>query len=169
MLALIEALNDPLLVFRHDQLWTDGNSIRKDINDFFQGINVPPRGQLSISHSPSGGAWVYSKKGEAIGIDVESKQRIQKRTVARVSSELELQEAPQPAYIWTGKEAVFKSLWPNNSNLVISHIRLKNWSYQFDIWRFEAELNGQILPGLGACFEINDMALACFLRDGNSK
>ncbi len=165
MLSLTEVFNDPDLVFRYHATWTSSDFIRRDLDTYFHDTEIPPRGPLSISHSPAGGAWVFSKKCEGIGIDVESKQRIKKETVERISIDAEVSMAPKHSSVWTGKEAVFKSLWPQNSDVVVSMIFLKSWKANSDFWTFEADLRNKPILGLGIYFEINDMAIACFQRE----
>ena len=63
---------------------------------------------FSISHSDKIGGYVQSD--QMIGLDIERSERVQKKVVERVSSELEMAEAPGTDYLWTAKEAVFKAL-----------------------------------------------------------
>ncbi|MGE3974151.1 MAG: 4'-phosphopantetheinyl transferase superfamily protein [Bdellovibrionales bacterium] len=162
---------DPHLLLRFHSDWKEGVSIRVDLaQHFLEALepSSPPlttTGKLSLSHSAHGGAWIYSETAMGIGVDLESQNRLKPETIERISSASERDSAPNLSYIWTGKEAVFKSLYPDNQNTVLSHITLADWqSRSLDLWTFHAFLHGKPLNGLGCAFDFDKISFSCFIR-----
>ncbi len=70
-----------------------------------------PSRSLSLSHCFGLGGMIISESAQpSISFDLEQKNRIKAKTVAYISQEEELSQAPNPATLWSAKEAVFKSL-----------------------------------------------------------
>lgn len=95
----------------------------KDLNHrprFFSGFYV------SVSHSKSMGVFAIGKG--PCGVDVESKSRIRKALVERVSSREDVKNALEFPYLWTAKESAFKLLSPIHHSLkVLSEISKIHW------------------------------------------
>ncbi len=81
---------------------------------------------LSISHCHDLGAIACAN--QPIGIDIEQTNRIQEKIVARMSTASELQNAPNPAHLWTAKEACFKALLSFQQPQVMSQIEITGWT-----------------------------------------
>jgi hypothetical protein len=177
---LCELFSDPDFKMRAHTNWSNGKVIRDDIGVCFENLGSegkrkwdllasPPRlspGLLSLSHSPLGGVWAYSEHCAGIGVDAESRNRVKNEAVARVSKTAEVLSCPEASLLWTGKEAVFKALWPSNNGLLISQIELSKWQRRVEnVWQFEGSLGNQPLKGVGAALFIGDLAISCFIRD----
>lgn len=96
-------------------------------------LNRRPQGsdrQFSISHCLSLGGFAVSQY--KVGFDVEVNSRISTEILKRVSTEQELQEAPQTEYLWVAKEAAFKALSNEVEPLVISDLICSEWQSYFE-------------------------------------
>ena len=106
---------------------------------------------ISLSHSHNiGGFVISSDTNTAIGFDLEYSLRIKKETVAYISQEQELQEAPSPCALWSAKEAAFKSLHKTQLHSYIKKILISNWVQQApDTYEYEFNIKEQSLKGRG--------------------
>ncbi|MBC86354.1 MAG: hypothetical protein CL677_04170 [Bdellovibrionaceae bacterium] len=74
---------------------------------------------LSLSHSGDYGGFIVTEKSVQCGFDMESKARIHKDLIARISSPEEMEEfGEEYRFIWAFKESCFKAL---NKNI---HLKL---------------------------------------------
>ena len=103
--------------------------------------NLPnlPNGFISVSHCPGLQGFIYSikqsGKQKRIGLDVEVRSRVTMDLVSFLSSKTELDNMPNPACLWTAKEASFKCLYPQD--IRISQIIIGYWeSISSDLYRF---------------------------------
>ncbi len=93
-------------------------------------LSHPPRPDywcVSISHCDSGGGWLATRRPQQIGWDCEAKSRIQLAVIERVSQTKELETAPDPAYLWSAKEAFFKAL-EDEQPAVLSNLTIESWT-----------------------------------------
>ncbi|AZZ35405.1 hypothetical protein CIK05_00845 [Bdellovibrio sp. qaytius] len=89
----------------------ESNVLTPQENELLLDLNNRPKTadwNFSISHSDKIGGYIQSD--QIIGMDIERSDRVQKKVVERVSSAIEMSEAPGTDYLWTAKEAVFKAL-----------------------------------------------------------
>jgi phosphopantetheinyl transferase (holo-ACP synthase) len=108
---------------------------------------------ISISHCKNQGVFVVSPKYLNIGVDIEESHRIQKDPLLRVSSEKEIQEAPDLAHLWTAKESAFKSFLKVSGPKVLSEINIYDWenlTSNIFLFKFNLKDSNQIdLKGTG--------------------
>ncbi len=106
---------------------------------------------ISLSHSHNiGGFIISSDTGTVIGFDLEYSLRVKKETVAYISQEQELQQAPSPCALWSAKEAAFKSLHKTQFHSYIKKIFISNWMYKApDTYEYEFNIKDQNLKGRG--------------------
>lgn len=81
----------------------------------------------SISHCTDFGGYFISKL-YPVGFDIEQLERTTEKVVGRISTQVELQDAPHPGCLWSAKEACFKSLRGHHQPSVLSEITIKNWN-----------------------------------------
>jgi hypothetical protein len=89
----------------------------------------PPRPKdwsVSISHCRSFGGWLAVPRPHRIGFDAEESSRVQVRIVERVCSRQEIAECPDPAYLWSAKEAYFKAL-EHEQPQTITELTVRDW------------------------------------------
>ena len=89
-----------------------------------------PFAAVSISHCPTLAGFAFSFDGNiCLGLDLEMTNRLKTRTLARVSSEEEIQSAPDlPVLLWTAKEAAFKCIAPADKNFkLLRDIFVSKW------------------------------------------
>lgn len=115
----------------------ESNVLSKEENSKLLDLNQRPRTtewNFSISHSDKIGGYVQSD--QIIGLDIERSERVQKKVIQRVSSSVEMSEAPGTDYLWTAKEAVFKAL----SLDVMSQAVVTGWqsTNYLDTYKFRA-------------------------------
>lgn len=102
----------------------EGNVLTEEENKNILDLSQIPKAHawhFSISHSDFVGGYVQSD--QVLGMDIERSERVLRKTIQRVSSEKEIAESPGPDYLWTAKEAIFKSL----SLDVMSQATVSNW------------------------------------------
>ena len=108
-------------------------------------LPVVPNGFVSISHTDSGGIWIFSSQN--VGVDLEQTGNISDKTVARMSSSEEIDHSknffPSLAPLWTAKESAFKALSPSNEITVLSQINI-NWLKKIPISQSETILLSQV-------------------------
>jgi phosphopantetheinyl transferase (holo-ACP synthase) len=87
---------------------------------------------ISISHCQSIGGYCVELKPKAIGFDIEETTRVNPKTVRRICEEEELNSAPNPAALWSAKEASFKAMYNFNpdlqTTLLLSEIEIYDWN-----------------------------------------
>ncbi|MBE8221231.1 MAG: 4'-phosphopantetheinyl transferase superfamily protein [Bdellovibrionales bacterium] len=85
----------------------------------------------SISHCKSYGVFACSPRGacdnQFIGVDLELSSRVTKEIINRVSTQVEVFDAPSAENLWTAKEASFKSLTENKTQ-VLNDLIIHSWS-----------------------------------------
>ena len=67
----------------------------------------------------------FEKSPHRIGLDVEVTSRVKTHSVSFLSKKVELDNMPNPACLWTAKEAAFKCLYP--TKFQISQITIEYW------------------------------------------
>ena len=104
---------------------------------------------VSLSHSHNiGGFVINSNTKNVIGFDLEYSERVKKETVAYISQEQELHEAPSPCALWTAKEASFKSL--HKTQTYINKIFVSHWLQKTsDTYEYDFSIKDQNLTGKG--------------------
>ncbi|MBE8163074.1 MAG: 4'-phosphopantetheinyl transferase superfamily protein [Bdellovibrionaceae bacterium] len=90
-----------------------------------------PLAKISLSHCKAHGAFICSPKKSAdnqfFGIDLEISDRVSTEIIKKVSTPLEVFEAPSPAHLWAAKESSFKSL-PNADTQLIRDVLIHSWA-----------------------------------------
>lgn len=87
-----------------------------------------PFASISISHCRKAGAFVFVlDKSISIGFDIEEAKRISKKSVSRVASIQEIEQAPFPALLWSAKEAGFKCLSDQVNRLMLRGCMISRW------------------------------------------
>ena len=106
---------------------------------------------VSLSHSHNIGGFVISSNTNfSLGFDLEYSLRVKKETVAYISKEQELQQAPSLCALWSAKEAAFKSLHKTQLHSYIKKIFISNWIHQApDIYKYKFDIKDQGLKGRG--------------------
>ena len=92
----------------------------------------------------------FEKSLYRIGLDAEVTSRVKTHNVSFLSKKMELGNMPNPACLWTAKEAAFKCLYPMKSQ--ISQITVNRWkvvSKELYDFYFFTPCNRQ---GKGHCF-----------------
>lgn len=101
-----------------------------------------------------------------VGIDLEENSRVQARVVARIaSSAKELERMPNPAALWTAKEAAFKALYSFTQPPVMSQLEIGGWRESQDGLIFFELKNAEDFSapqGRGALFQSDIWSLAVF-------
>jgi hypothetical protein len=102
----------------------------------------PPRPadwSVSISHSRREGGWLAVPRPFRIGFDVEELSRIQPRIIERTCTPQEIAAAPNPAYLWSAKEAYYKAL-EHEQPEAMTQISIDRWSeIEPGIYEFRAK------------------------------
>lgn len=134
----------------------------------FEDLSTLPKlkqGSISLSHSPLGSAMIHSSSHRSVGIDVEVKNRIHPKLLARVSLESELNSAPQGFDLFTAKEAAWKALNSFENLPTLSHIETCKWS-QFAPEQFQYYVKKPVegLPGWGIGIELTEVYLSFFMN-----
>ena len=128
-------------------------------------LSSPPHPKnfaVSISHSPVAGGFAFIGMQRDIGFDLEVSERIEEKTIARVSTEKELFAAPSPAHLWVAKEAAFKAFGSDKLK-TMSQIETSNWiPLKNNFWAFKA-LCGADVYGSGVSGVIKQQHLSLFL------
>ena len=151
-----DVLKLPDLLTRFDRVWSSGQpeyrlrlreALAKQVaskSDWQQALNLdrPPRLQecsVSISHSPLLGGFLLSSQSH-IGFDIEQQARISSAVIRRICSEEECAQAPQLNFLWSAKEAAYKSLIAPLQPETTSEIRTSLWQElegnSYNIWSF---------------------------------
>lgn len=92
-----------------------------------------PQGiSLSISHCRGMGGVFWSSNSTTpwphrLGLDVERTDRCNPKALLRVSSQAEIEEAPDAAALWTAKEAAFKAIPRTLQPPSVSLLRVTKW------------------------------------------
>ncbi|MCB0392397.1 MAG: 4-phosphopantetheinyl transferase family protein [Bdellovibrionales bacterium] len=127
-------------------------------------IPHPQWGGLSISHCPTLGVFVSSYQYQNLGVDVEQINRIEKNLIARVCSEEEMDLAPETHFLWTAKEAAFKSFYRLDQPKTLSEIKVFDWSKKSEnIYHFRFESfnqKGETIIGEGLLYESSPLDLS---------
>jgi hypothetical protein len=126
----------------------------------FPGLEIPPMNaaalsdlsappqllgySISISHCPIAGGFLVSPiKGGQVGLDLEERSKVTREIVLRMSDEMEVLLAPEPAVLWSAKEATFKSLLGPSQPTALSQVKIGGWfNLGLHIWGFQAQIQG---------------------------
>jgi 4'-phosphopantetheinyl transferase EntD len=130
-------------------------------------LRQPPRPakfSVSISHTQGFGAWIACARPQRIGLDIESRARIKREIVARVSTPSELAAAPRFEYLWCAKEAYFKAM-ENDQPATISHLEVSGWRERDGLFTFTG---GKAISVEGFVLEFSPYILAIALNRGVS-
>ncbi len=88
-----------------------------------------PFASLSVSHSSVMGGFIISPATQvSLGVDLEQAGRAKKRTVLRIANEEELHQSPSPSFLWSAKEAIYKSIHPFQKTISIKQIFVFDWT-----------------------------------------
>lgn len=128
--SVIESLHKNLpgsdLQVYSDASWgSDNPEHRSLIQHSLNDLKLSKDQHISISHCHGVGIFVVSRT--PIGIDVEVKERVTEKVVARISTADELKEAPSFSSLWCAKEAAFKALKTFQQPSVVSAITIGDW------------------------------------------
>ncbi|XGC80691.1 4'-phosphopantetheinyl transferase superfamily protein [Bdellovibrio bacteriovorus] len=124
--SLQNMLHDSDLRVYCDSTWGSDNPehralIQHSLND----LKLSKDQHISISHCQGAGIFVVSRF--PIGVDVEVKERVTEKVVARISTAEELSNAPSFSSLWCAKEATFKALKTYQQPSVVSAITVGDW------------------------------------------
>ena len=88
-----------------------------------------PFASLSISHSAFIGGFIISPGTQvSLGFDLERVERAKKRTALRISSKSEFYQSPSPSFLWSAKEAAYKSVHSFQKTISIKKISIFDWT-----------------------------------------
>lgn len=177
---LRERLGCPDLNFHIDPDWGSDNrdgrarlraAISHDAQFDASDLNTPPESAsfaISISHTLGLGGYVIAPRPFAVGLDIEIFARIREPIVRRVSSRAEIESAPDLAFLWTAKEAVFKSLLGPDQPRVLSVITIDGWQKVSHSVGLESKIKSAFefrsRGGQGVVFRDEKFAFAVFCR-----
>ena len=120
---------------------------------------------LSISHNKNCGGFVLNPQGQAIGLDVEIKDRVKENLISRVAaSQNEVQNAPSAASLWVAKEAALKCLLRSGLQPhVVADVEIGNWQFSEQIEHCRLLTNDlRINDNRGCVMDLDNMKLAVF-------
>lgn len=104
-------------------------------------LSKPPKSavwSISISHAANFGGWVAIPLPARIGFDVEEGRRISEAVIARMSTEIERKDSPNPSFLWCAKEAYFKALAQDQPQ-AITQLNISDWELvEPDFYSFKA-------------------------------
>lgn len=132
---------------------------------------IPPRIpgiSISISHCPVFGGFVFSPgKDISLGLDIEKADRVSFRSVKYVSGFREIEETPEPSFLWVAKEAAFKSVPLKWGIFFLKDFFIFNWKrVKTDAHSFTFLLKKKRIQGEGVVFTNNHLIFGCtLLRD----
>ena len=147
-----------------------GNQPIKLLNDLRTPGSRPllPGISYSISHSPDLGGWASLVGPSKLGFDIELIDRPSRKVLDRVSSPLEVLQAPSVAALWCAKEAVFKAL--DGRPQLLSNIRIQSWKkneahkYFFQAATMGASSSVNPISGEGLFWVEGPYGLAIFIK-----
>ena len=152
---------------RRDMIRQHKNSLTIDEIEKVQNLDLIPKSEkifFSISHHQNLGG--YTASDLAHGFDIELKSRISESIVRRVSTALEVSEAPDIQFLWCAKESIFKAI--SDPQLIISDLHVGNWSSQnkTGLWSFRIESNKalELNRNIGFVFHDNDQIFSIFFK-----
>ena len=146
-----------------------------------------PFADVSLSHSTSMGGFVIGSLAYpalfSVGFDLEQAGRAKVKTVLRVSQQEELNQAPSPSFLWSAKEAVYKSvshlqylpsLAKEVQNPVLPReLSLFNWELfgeealsekslleESMVYRFQFQYKNKAITGEGFVFSLANLIVA---------
>ncbi len=90
---------------------------------------------FSVSHCPIASGFIIANS--AVGLDLESIERIHRPLVARISSPSEMDLAPFFEALWVAKESAFKAVARQQNLKVISQIEVVRWTNSQNKFYFE--------------------------------
>lgn len=123
---------------------------------------------ISISHNKNCGGFVLNPQGQAMGFDIEIKDRVKENLISRIAvSKDEAQRAPSAASLWVAKEAALKcllrsGLQPN----VVAEVEIGDWKKNDAIETCRLLTNDKrISQNRGCVMDLDNMKLAVFTVD----
>ncbi|MCB9073824.1 MAG: 4'-phosphopantetheinyl transferase superfamily protein [Bdellovibrionaceae bacterium] len=133
-----------------DTLVAEGHSAPEHVDDLDQRLQHDSL-SISVSHTIDASIFAWIPKPLQVGVDIELVNRITDPVIERVSTEEEVNTAPDVKLLWTAKEAVFKAISPQAKTM--SEIEIYNWqpvsghTYTFQTRR---QPSGEIIDGFGS-------------------
>lgn len=137
-----------------------------------------PLAKVSLSHCKDYGVFICSPKlindKQDIGVDLEVSTRVSTGIINKISSPVEIFEAPSPAHLWTAKEASFKAVTPNSTQ-IIGDIHIHSWkqiqltSILIPVWeyKFSNTQEDKKYTGIGWALSFTNYSLALSYLDSN--
>lgn len=125
-----------------------------------------PALSVSLSHCRDAGLIGWIPQPFRIGVDVEQWERISEVIIRRVAPESEVLEAPEPRWLWSAKEAVFKS--QSETVKLMSSVEVFDWQERHaNVWSFKARSSHdkQVFAGMGEIRLIEGHSVALFRTD----
>lgn len=118
---------------------------------------------ISISHCFKLGGFAFVDNPCGIGLDVVCFNRLNLKLIKRVSFPDELQQAPNPFYLWAAKESSFKSLMRRAQPQVVSGIKIIKWSVESEnLFAFKIMMKDIQSPGKGLIYHENEHLISIF-------
>lgn len=105
------------------------DSLRDTLN-ISEGMELsPPRStdwSISISHSRKEGGWLAVPRPARIGFDIEQIERIQPHIIERTCDRQEIAGCPNPAFLWSAKESLYKAL-EHEQPQAVTQLKINDW------------------------------------------
>ena len=119
-----------LLIEEIEKNWSNTLSIEQKKQLLIPGTLLQiPFASLSVSHSSVMGGFIISPDTQiSLGFDLEQLGRAKERTVLRIASEEELKKSPSPSFLWSAKEATYKSVHSLRKSISIKQISVFDWT-----------------------------------------
>lgn len=112
--------------------------------------NLPWASQ-SISHCKTMGGWMATSQRFGMGFDLEERSRLSLKLISRIATPTEISESPDALFLWSAKEASFKSLSRRNQPQIFSQIEIRNWQkIDSDLFAFEFKRESEGLADVGS-------------------
>jgi phosphopantetheine--protein transferase-like protein len=159
-------LNCPELTIHTHETWGSNNPDHRSLirNFIVENLSDNPKIHNSISHCRELGLVAVASKN--IGIDIEEIARVKEAVIKRMSTEKEIQSAPDFACLWAAKEASFKALMNYKQPMVVSRLEIGNWQKMYSQIETFKLLNNQefVAPiGQGLVFKEDTHVVSIFV------
>lgn len=143
----------------------------KDLESYFKNLSQkerenllipgrrPPLSNISISHCPLLGGFIFSLDNNiALGLDIEKADRVG-RSVQHLSTREEVNQSPSEAFLWVAKEAAFKCIPDGGSQHFLRDLFIFDWKkIKMEGYQFRFQVKKKNHEGKGVAFLANGLA-----------